>query len=131
MCMASLPQEPGSLPTAFRICRPLEIGLWVTLLACLGAAGSSLASGIPISSYEVRHTYPHDARAYTEGLYFLDGVLFESTGLEGRSDIRKVRMRDGVITQSISLEPSLFGEGIVSWGGEIISLTWRSHVGFR
>lgn len=86
---------------------------------------------MPVQGYQVKAVYPHDDKAYTEGLFFLNGELFESTGLEGRSDLRRVRLKDGAVLQSRRLEPSLFGEGIVNWGSEIISLTWRNGVGFR
>lgn len=91
----------------------------------------SLAAGLPVSGVRVVATFPHDATAYTEGLFFHDGYLFESTGLVGRSDVRKVRLSDGGVLLSRAIEPNLFGEGIVNWGSEIISLTWRDQVGFR
>ncbi|MEJ7927850.1 glutaminyl-peptide cyclotransferase [Sphingobium sp. AN641] len=75
-------------------------------------------------------SYPHDPAAFTEGLFFLDGALYESTGLEGRSDIRKVALKTGKILQRRSIEPPYFGEGIVNWGGKIVSLTWRQRQGF-
>ena len=130
--MVLSPQEPCLLPIHIRVRRTVKVGLGSLLLACTGAVDLSQAAGaVPVSGYKVLHTYPHDSRAYTEGLYFLDAALFESTGLEGQSDIRKVRLRDGVITQVRTLDPDLFGEGIVNWGSEIISLTWRNNVGFR
>jgi glutaminyl-peptide cyclotransferase len=79
----------------------------------------------------VRHIYPHDAGAFTEGLFYLRGDLYESTGLEGQSNIRRVRLQDGAVLQSQAIAPQLFGEGIVNWGDEIVSLTWRDQVGFR
>ena len=89
------------------------------------------AAAVPVQGVEVKAVYPHDDQAYTEGLFYLDGALFESTGLEGRSTIRKVRLKDGAVLQVQTIAPNLFGEGIVNWGGEIISLTWRNQVGFR
>lgn len=103
---------------------------WALSSALLVAASAS-AAATPVQGYEVRATYPHDSQAYTEGLFYLDGGLFESTGMEGRSTIRQVRLKDGAVIRSQSILPSLFGEGIVNWGGEIISLTWRDQVGFR
>jgi glutaminyl-peptide cyclotransferase len=88
------------------------------------------AAALPVDGYEVVHVYPHDPRAFTEGLFYRDGLLYESTGLEGRSSIRKVKLETGEVLQSRDLPPSLFGEGIVDWNGELISLTWRNHVGF-
>jgi glutaminyl-peptide cyclotransferase len=76
------------------------------------------------------HTYPHDSSAFTQGLFFLDGYLYESTGLLGRSSIRKVRFETGEVLQQKTLPPEYFGEGITYWGKRIIGLTWRSQVGF-
>lgn len=75
-------------------------------------------------------TYPHDPTAFTEGLFYLDGALYESTGQPGRSDIRQVRLKDGKIVRRVALEPQYFGEGITPWGDRIISLTWRHRQGF-
>jgi glutamine cyclotransferase len=75
-------------------------------------------------------SYPHDSSAFTEGLFFHDGALYESTGLEGQSDIRKVRLKDGKILQKTALDPQYFGEGIVNWNDRLVSLTWRHRLGF-
>jgi glutaminyl-peptide cyclotransferase len=76
------------------------------------------------------HAYPHDPAAFTEGLFYLDGFLYESTGLEGQSSIRRVRLETGSILQRIELPPQYFGEGIVNWQNHLVSVTWRSQVGF-
>jgi len=83
--------------------------------------------------YDARivHTYPHDTTAFTEGLFYLDGHLYESTGLVGRSVIRRMRLEDGHVLQSVSIPAGAFGEGIVNWGDQIISLTWQGGVGYR
>jgi glutamine cyclotransferase len=96
-----------------------------------GLAGLPAAAAIPLGGFEIKHVYPHDAGAFTEGLFYLHGDLYESTGLPGQSNIRRVRLKDGVVLQSQALAPNLFGEGIVNWGGEIVSLTWQDQVGFR
>ena len=102
------------------------------LCLCLGALSVAwAAAGAPVYGYEVKAAYPHDDQAYTEGLFYLGGFLFESTGREGRSSIRKVRLKDGVVVQSQVIPSNMFGEGIVNWGDEIVSLTWQDHVGFR
>jgi glutamine cyclotransferase len=85
---------------------------------------------IPIYDVEVVHTYPHDTTAFTEGLFYLNGYLYESTGLEHHSSIRKVRIETGEVLQKVDIPPQYFGEGIVSWGSRLISLTWKSQVGF-
>ena len=64
-------------------------------------------------------------------MFYLDGFLYESTGQVGESTIRKVRIEDGAVLQSRTLLPSLFGEGIVNWNDEIVSLTWQNQIGFR
>jgi len=117
------------LPALFRRL-PLLLKALCCAAALLAFAGAAPAA-VPTGGYEVRRVYPHDAGAFTEGLFYLHGDLFESTGLEGRSGLRRVRLADGVVLQSQSISPSLFGEGIVNWGKEIISLTWQDHVGFR
>lgn len=75
-------------------------------------------------------TYPHDATAFTEGLFYLDGALYESTGLEGQSDIRKVALRTGKVLQRRIIDRPYFGEGIVNWKDRLVSLTWRHGQGF-
>lgn len=85
---------------------------------------------IPVYRYQVVHVYPHDPNAFTEGLFYLDGFLYESTGLFGRSSIRKVRLTTGEVLQEKDLPPEYFGEGIVAWGSRLIGLTWKNQVGF-
>ncbi len=92
---------------------------------------ASPAAAVPVGGFQIKHVYPHDTGAFTEGLFYLHGDLFESAGLVGRSNIRRVRLRDGAVLQSQAVAPTLFGEGIVNWGDEIISLTWQDHLGFR
>ncbi len=107
------------------------------LAAALAAAAltapifaSSACAAVPEYGYRVVHVYPHDRSAFTEGLFYLDGFLYESTGLEGRSAIRKERLETGEVVQSRSIAPEYFGEGIVAWKGRLIELTWKSQVGF-
>jgi glutamine cyclotransferase len=90
------------------------------------------AAPAPVNySYRVVATYPHDARAFTQGLFYLNGSLYESTGQVGQSTIRKVHLDDGRVLQSVPIPPGLFGEGIVNWGNEIISITWQGGNGYR
>jgi glutamine cyclotransferase len=98
------------------------------LLAVL--AGGAARAAIPVYGYEVVHTYPHDRTAYTEGLFYLNGYLYESTGLNGRSQVRKVQLATGGVLQSHDLAPAYFGEGIVNWGSHLIQLTWTGQIGF-
>jgi glutaminyl-peptide cyclotransferase len=94
--------------------------------ACPPAARAA----VPVYEIDVVHTYPHDTTAFTEGLFYLNGFLYESTGLEQHSTIRKVRLETGEVVQKIDIPPQYFGEGIVNWHGKLLSLTWTSHVGF-
>ena len=87
-------------------------------------------AAVPTYDYEITHTYPHDTTAFTEGLFYLNGFLYESTGLEQHSSIRKVRIKTGEVLQKIDIPPQYFGEGIVNWRGHLISLTWKSQIGF-
>ena len=101
------------------------------LLLLLAAFLPFLArAALPVDGYEIVHAYPHDPRAFTEGLFYRDGFLYESTGLEGRSTIRKVVPETGEVLQIRDLPAALFGEGIVDWNGDLISLTWKNHIGF-
>jgi glutaminyl-peptide cyclotransferase len=87
-------------------------------------------AAIPTWTYEVVRTYPHDTAAFTQGLFYLNGFLYESTGLEGRSTIRKERLEDGQVLQKRALPAELFGEGIVDWGNRLVTLTWKNHFGY-
>jgi glutaminyl-peptide cyclotransferase len=100
-----------------------------TLLLALVAA-PALAQ-VPIAPAQVVREYPHDNRAFTEGLFYLDGYLYESTGELGRSGLRKVDLATGHVVQQVAVNPPLYGEGIAPWHDQILSLTWRNGVGFR
>ena len=75
--------------------------------------------------------HPHDRGAYTEGLLFKDGRLYESTGIEARSEIREVSIRDGRVLRRAAVPGGNFGEGLVDWGSEFLSVTWQTGVGYR
>lgn len=105
--------------------RSLILSLIMSLIA-----GGYAHSAVPVYGYDVVHTYPHDPSAFTEGLFYLNGYLYESTGLEQHSSIRKVRLETGAVLQKIDIPPQYFGEGIVAWGGHLMSLTWKSEIGF-
>lgn len=81
-------------------------------------------------TYKVVNEYPHDIKAYTQGLYWHDGFLYESTGLKGASTLRKVDLETGSIVQSHIIRNDFFCEGITLYKDRIIQLTWRSNVGF-
>jgi glutamine cyclotransferase len=80
--------------------------------------------------YDVVATYPHDPSAFTQGLQYVDGVLYEGTGLYGSSSLRRVELETGRVEQQIALADEYFGEGIVVIEDRIYQLTWQSHVAF-
>lgn len=105
----------------------------LTLLALLGAiiiCSCSNSDIIPVYTYKVINTYPHDRSAFTQGLVFDDGVIFEGTGIHGRSTLRRVELETGDILQIHQLPYNYFGEGVTIYGGKIIQLTWQSNNGF-
>jgi glutamine cyclotransferase len=81
-------------------------------------------------TFSVVHAYPHDRNAFTEGLVFDNGVLYEGTGLYGESTLRRVDLETGNVLQSINLSNQFFGEGITVFENKIVQLTWRQHKGF-
>lgn len=81
-------------------------------------------------TYRIKKIYPHDVRAYTQGLVYQDNILYESTGLKGESSIRKVKLETGEVIQSYTIDPDVFGEGLAIWGDSIVQITWQSHRGF-
>lgn len=109
----------------------LECRLGLLLLA-LSIAAVVLASCsiVPVYTYKVVHTYPHDRGAYTQGLVFDSGFLYEGTGLPGQSTLRRVELETGTVLKSRALSAQHFGEGVTVCGDRIIQLTWRSQVGF-
>lgn len=93
-------------------------------------AAAADPAAVPVSTYEIVHVWPHDPRAFTEGLSWLNGGLLESTGLEGASDLRKVDLATGRVRQRVKLPPQYFGEGSVALGGKVYQVTWKSQKGF-
>jgi glutamine cyclotransferase len=97
--------------------------------ALLLAPGAAQAA-VPVYGFFIKNTYPHDPKAFTEGLFFRDGYLYESTGMNGQSSVRKVELASGKVVQKTDLPANLFGEGIAPVGGDIVGLTWTTQVGF-
>ncbi|MDQ1278322.1 MAG: Glutamine cyclotransferase [Thermodesulfobacteriota bacterium] len=94
-------------------------------------AESGKPSGLlPVYGYRIVQVYPHDRGAYTQGLAFSGGHLYEGTGQEGRSSLRRVELKTGRILQEYRLDNRYFGEGITVFKEQIIQLTWRNRVGF-
>ena len=84
----------------------------------------------PECTFKIIRTYPHDPSAFTQGLVYNDGFFYEGTGLNGRSQLRKVRLETGEIVQHADLSTEYFGEGIAIVRNKVIQLTWQSHIGF-
>jgi len=99
-------------------------------LALAGSLGITAQAAIPVYGYFVKNTYPHDPQAFTQGLFFRNGFLYETTGLNGKSSLRKVELTSGKVLQKKDLPAEVFGEGATAVGQEIIGLTWTSQVGF-
>jgi glutaminyl-peptide cyclotransferase len=99
-------------------------------LLALGDARGQVRTAAPRASYTIIHRYPHDPDAFTQGLEFREGLLYEGTGLNGRSSIRQVALETGEVLRRRPLSPAFFGEGITIWGDELIQLTWRSQLAF-
>ncbi|HEV8590652.1 MAG TPA: glutaminyl-peptide cyclotransferase, partial [Pyrinomonadaceae bacterium] len=86
------------------------------------------SDAVPVSTYEIVKAYPHDPKAFTEGLFYDNGFLYESTGQEGHSSLRKVDLETGKVLQKFDLPKDSFGEGIALFNGLIYQLTWRERV---
>jgi glutaminyl-peptide cyclotransferase len=112
--------------------------LALTLTACQsapapqqGTTASTLGREPERLGYRVVATLPHATDAFTEGLFFDRGELFESTGLEGHSELRRVDLQTGRILQRTPIPDNRFGEGSIAWGDQIISLTYQDGIGYR
>lgn len=102
------------------------------LLALLLLIAPALAPAtIPVERARVIRRFPHDPGAFTEGLFWQGGFLYESTGEPGQSSIRKVDLASGRVLRRVDVPPPVFGEGIVPWRGQIVSLTWQNQIGWR
>lgn len=120
-------QQPSLSTKAYMLrgfCSVLILPMW--------ADGAALPSSSPLltCSYKVLNTYPHDRTAFTQGLIFKGGALYESTGRFGESSIRKVHLESGEILQRVNLPSSVFGEGLTAWQDTLINVTWTSGIGF-
>ena len=99
-------------------------------LLAVWAVSPAFAAGVPVYGYEVVHAFPHDRHAFTEGLFYLNGFLYESTGRTQESSVRKVKLETGERLQLHQLPGQYFGEGIVKWNDKLYQLTWQTGVGF-
>ncbi len=125
-----------------RVSRLFLIGLLLitgAALACsssgtehplLTLSPSPTPAAVSYYGYEVVNAYPHDPGAWTEGLAYENGFLYEGTGRQGHSSLRKVELETGKVLQQVDLAAQYYGEGIAIYNQEIIQLTWQQHVGF-
>lgn len=108
--------------------------LWLSVVWVISAvviAGAGELQTTPVCGYTVVNTYPHDDQAYTQGLLYRDGTLFEGTGLyDGRSSIRRVTLETGAVEQIRNLDDAYFGEGLTLVGDRLIQLTWQAGIAF-
>ncbi|HJZ95970.1 MAG TPA: glutaminyl-peptide cyclotransferase [Candidatus Solibacter sp.] len=106
---------------------------FATALALCACGTKSPPPAPPVErdyTYRVVNTYPHDKSAFTQGLLYLDGVLYEGTGREGQSSIRKVKLETGEVLQKRDLPAPYFGEGIAVFQNRLLELTWQAEKGF-
>lgn len=113
--------------------RPLALALLASAALLATAAPSAVRADEqpPICGYAVVHTYPHSTAAFTEGLLYRDGLLYESTGQSGASKIIVRTLDDPKPLREANVPAPRFGEGLVDWGDQLISLTWTSGTGYR
>ncbi len=102
----------------------------ISFTFCLHLPVILVQAPIPVYTYTIIHTYPHDPGAFTQGLIFENGILYEGTGLRGRSSLRKVELETGDVLQIYNLANQFFGEGVTMYDDEILQLTWQSRIGF-
>lgn len=107
------------------ICAGFLLGLFIASCSDNGSTGD-----IPVYTYKIINTYPHDPDAFTQGLVYENGFLYEGTGLYGSSTLRRVELETGKVLQQYDLPDQYFGEGITIAGSQILQLTWTSRIGF-
>lgn len=108
---------------------PFQRFLACLLFLAVGTGGFA-ADAVPFLDFEIVAEYPHDPDAFTQGLTFDRGELFEGTGRNGASSLRRVDLESGEILQRRNIGARFFGEGITVLGSRIYQLTWQSHIGF-
>jgi glutamine cyclotransferase len=98
--------------------------------AATAVIAGAVQAAVPIYGFVVKNTYPHDPKAFTQGLFFRDGHLYETTGRNGSSWLRKVDLASGKVLQQADMPQEIFGEGSTLVGKDIVALTWTSQVGY-
>ena len=109
--------------------RLVAITLSAIVLACAPATVAQRRPA-PVQSYKVIATFPHDTSAFTQGLVFADGQIYESTGLNGESSLRRVDVATGKTLQRVDVPKEYFAEGLALVGDELLQLTWQHKLGF-
>lgn len=101
------------------------------VVICLNSlTARQVGDSVPVYSYQVVNAWPHDAEAYTQGLVFHDGSLFESTGLRGASSLRRVELKTGKVKKKLDVARPYFAEGMTIFNDKIFQLTWQEQKGF-
>ena len=90
----------------------------------------ALAATAPVAAYKVVAKFPHSTQSFTEGFFYLDGLFYEGTGLNGHSAVMAIQPETGKVLQHLDLPQQYFGEGIVDWGPNLYEWTWQSHICF-
>lgn len=103
---------------------------WMALIQPQGGSSTVTSDGPAEYTFRMVHRYPHDSKAFTQGLAFHDGYLYESTGVHGQSSLRRVELETGKVLQKVDLAAQYFGEGLAFWKERILQLTWTNGVGF-
>ena len=115
--------------THYTVFRPFIFVLSLLMATDSSSANEQPSTVTPRYGYKVVASYPHDPEAFTQGLIFRAGYLYESTGRYGSSSIRKVDLSTGKVLQQRDLPSQVFGEGIVDYGNDIIWITWTNGFG--
>lgn len=108
----------------------LALSVAVSAAVIVPAAARAQWVEPPRVGYEVVRVHPHDRGAFTQGLIFRDGHLYESTGLNGRSSLRKVELESGKVLEQVEVDRAYFAEGLTDWGSRLLQLTWQSGKAF-
>jgi glutamine cyclotransferase/nitroreductase len=149
MMALGYPGEPGVLPNERHRASEIQprtrrsIATFVKWLGVIALAAAGLvrapavradapfvAAAVPTYGYKIVHTYPHDKTAFTQGLIFKDGVLYESDGQYNQSNVRKVALATGHVLATTPIDAKYFGEGLTDWKGTLLQLTWQDGIGF-
>lgn len=108
--------------------RPYVLAMFLGVITA--ATIASPAPALRVDGYQIIRTYPHDPKAFTQGLIYVDGHLYESTGLNGKSSLRMVDLATGQVLQRHNLSAEYSGEGLTDWGSNLVQLTWTTHKAF-